>query len=99
MNRTVYLCNNRFDEKCVIKQISLPHESLESAKQFLKMVNQEIYLLKNLQHPRIIRLINSFLIENGNYICLQMEYAKYGTLKQLIARHKSNKRYFKQSVK
>lgn len=49
-----------------------------------EMIQQEIYLLKNLVHPRIISLYAYFYSNDGKYIHIVMEYAEHGSLSKLI---------------
>lgn len=48
------------------------------------MVNREIYLLSNLQHPRIVRCEEYYEVDSHVYIV--MEYASAGNLQALIDR-------------
>lgn len=49
------------------------------------MIQQEIYLLHNLAHPRIISLLDYFCINDNNDICIVMEFASNGSLSKMIA--------------
>lgn len=54
---------------------------------FLKYVENEITILKTLDHPHIIKLIDTFHFENQNkedFIILIMEFCKYGSLRNFI---------------
>ncbi|XP_070508307.1 serine/threonine-protein kinase Nek5-like [Chironomus tepperi] len=77
----VFLVNNSRKENLVIKSIPL--------KQFTRYVNNELEILKNLDHPRIIKFIEFFPSKNDyNFV---MEYAENGTLRTLIFRYQERK--------
>lgn len=65
----------------------------------LELIQQEIYLLQNLSHPRIISLYNYFFSNDGKYIHIVMEYARNGPLSKLIATKLSNDEAFEENVR
>lgn len=96
---TVYLCSNTHRQLCCVKRIELHpsdcggtsgKDSAECAQQYRTalehrhMVTREIYLLSNLQHPRIVRCEDYF--EVAGFVYIVMEYAAAGSLQSLIVR-------------
>lgn len=64
-----------------------------------EMIQQEIYLLKNLVHPRIISLYAYFYSNDGKYIHIVMEYAEHGSLSKLIADKTLKNQRFNENVR
>lgn len=63
-----------------------------------ELIRQEIYLLQNLIHPRIIRLYSYFYSNDGDYINIIMEYASHGSLTKLIASQLKKDAFLHESV-
>lgn len=69
-----------------------------AADAHLELIQQEIYLLENLAHPRIISLHSYFYSNDGKYIHLVMEYARNGSLCKLIAAQAADNKRFTEKV-
>lgn len=67
-----------------IKKISLGDKSKDTVK--------EVFMLKNITHPNIIKCYASFIEDENLYIV--MEYAEGGDLLSLILKQKEAQRYF-----
>lgn len=76
---TVYKCINAKGEECCIKKIRVNKTTRE-----LEMVSKEVYLLVKLRHPRVISIQSSFFFAGDNHIYIVMEYAKNGSLMNLL---------------
>lgn len=93
----MYLCRDtKNNSECCIKTIIHNPSSVSLAVQHYDMINREIYILINLSHPRIIKLLTYFV--DYNYVNLVMEYANNGTLYQLIERKRLSGIYFNEKV-
>lgn len=57
------------------------------------MIQQEIYLLQHLAHPRIISLYEYFCSKDNSVVYIVMEYASFGSLSKMIA-HRHTKMDF-----
>lgn len=67
--------------------VAIKHVNKENLKKpLLSRLYEEIDLLKSMDHPNIIKLINFYETENDCYIVL--EYSKSGDLKTLLERKK-----------
>lgn len=88
---TVYKCKSPNGNDCCIKKISLNRSSAE-------MIQKEIFLLVNLQHPRIIQLHSHFTILNDNHVYIVMEYATEGALSKYLAERRNKVRFLSQKV-
>lgn len=96
---TVYLCEDTeptsalYEQQVAVKAISLSALSDEEAL----MVMSEVSLLKNIDHPNIIRYYDSFLYteeageeegsEGPQWLCLVTEYMDGGDLSSLLKRY------------
>lgn len=68
-----------------IKKIQLVNASNAVTNTHFEMIQQEIYLLQNLAHPRIIGLYEYFCTDNDHTcIYIVMEFASRGSLSRLI---------------
>ena len=67
-----------------IKKINLQHKSKDTIK--------EVFMLKNIAHPNIIKCHTSFV--EDNHLHIVMEYAKDGDLFKLIENQRQAKRFF-----
>lgn len=91
----MYKCSDKNDNILCIKRIKLI-ESKENIH--FELIRQEIYLLQNLIHPRIIRLYSYFYSNDGDYIHIIMEYASHGSLAKLIASQLKKDEFLHESV-
>lgn len=83
----VYVCKKKHNqEKVVVKEI--PFELL--GVDFKKAEN-EVLILRCLNHPNIIKYLDSYHKNRAFYIV--MEYASHGTLQQFIAKRRETKDY------
>lgn len=92
--RNVYLCKGPKGLNCVkhiemIRSVGNP----KIAEEHRQMVAREIYLLANLQHPRIVRCEHFFQDKDAVYIV--MEYVSLGNLHTLLSERTT---YFSQKV-
>lgn len=71
-----------------LNKISLEHKSKDTVK--------EVFMLKNITHPNIIKCHASFIEDDFLYIV--MEYAQDGDLLSLIDRQKQTKRFFSEKT-
>lgn len=69
-----------------------------AADAHMELIQQEIYLLENLAHPRIINLHTYFYSNDGKYIHLVMEYARNGSLSKMIATQAATNKHFSEKV-
>lgn len=84
---TVFKCKGPNGEDCCVKKISLVKANEATTVQHTDMIKKEIYLLQNLNHPRIIRFLTHFTLPSDNNFYIVMEYASNGSLsKSLVAR-------------
>ncbi|CAI2364136.1 unnamed protein product [Moneuplotes crassus] len=84
---TVYKCKLKSDEsqeKYAIKRIKIGKKS--------KDVLKEVFMLKNISHPNIIKLHTSFV--DSEYLYMVMEYADGGDLLSLIKKQKDAGKFF-----
>ncbi|CAG9861097.1 unnamed protein product [Phyllotreta striolata] len=80
---TIHLCETLHDkQKLVIKQIHL-----DSKENKLDTANNEVKILKSLNHPNIIKFYDNY--HHNGIFYIVMEYATGGTLQQLIEKNKS----------
>lgn len=63
---------------------------------WLEQVQQEIYLLQNLKHPRIIKFLQQFY--TTNHVCIVMEHADGGPLSKFLQQKQMEKSYIDQYV-
>lgn len=73
--------NNRY---VVIKKIQIPHGS----KKLLQSAQQEAFFLKQLKHPNVIQIHNSF-VNPPNEFCLVLEYADAKDLNNYLKSHQN----------
>lgn len=97
--RTVYKCVDGNNNVRCIKQIKLVNTSNALAATHFEMIQQEIYLLQHLAHPRIISLMEYFCLSNNDDICIVMEYASYGPLSKMIAERNVQKDFLPEYVR
>ncbi|XP_055324406.1 uncharacterized protein LOC129578992 [Sitodiplosis mosellana] len=82
---TVYKCMDDNNNVRCIKKIQLVDASDVVTNAHFEMIQQEIYLLQNLAHPRIIGLYEYFCSNTDNKcIYIVMEYASNGSLSKMI---------------
>lgn len=95
----MYKCLDRNNNERCIKSIKLIDTVKSVAEAHFEMIQHEIFLLQNLIHPRIITLYSYFYSNDGKYINIVMEYAKYGSLSTLIAGKADKKQQFDEKVR
>lgn len=95
---TVYKCVDDNSNVCCIKRIKLINTSNAATNAHFEMIQQEIYLLQNLMHPRIIGLHDYFYSKDCKYIHIVMEHANHGPLSKLITDKYDGKSYFDEFV-
>lgn len=95
----MYKCRNSNGELWCIKRIELSENPMTALVQY-RQIMQEIYLLKNLNHPRIIKMCEYFIGKEGDHLCVSivMEYANKGPLSTLILNQKSTGLLFDEKV-
>ncbi|XP_055848646.1 serine/threonine-protein kinase Nek5 [Episyrphus balteatus] len=77
----VFLAETANDRHRVcVKQIVMRDPSTE-----LKMIREEVYIISQLKHPRIIKFLQSFV--QGEVVNIIMEYAPGGTMRTIIDNH------------
>lgn len=83
-----------------VKRIPLDSSS-SVVRTHQKHILQEIYLLKNLKHPRIVKMLEYFTesFEGKEYISIIMEYAENGSLASLLSTQKLCKDILREEVK
>lgn len=94
----MYKCIDGNNNVCCIKRIQLNKASGVAADMHLEMIQQEIYLLQNLMHPRVISFYGYFYTSDNKYIHIVMEYATHGALSKLIAERLTEKKPLDESV-
>lgn len=82
-----------------MKRIKLIKTSDVTANVHFKLIQQEIYLLQHLIHPRIIRLFDYYYSNDGNYIHIIMEYATRGSLAKFIANKINDNQFLNERVR
>jgi len=70
------------DKKYVMKKIPLKGQSQKEKNS----AKQEVKLLQTLQHPFIVRYIDSFIDEESN-LCIVMSYCKGGDLANFVQKN------------
>lgn len=96
--RTVYKCFDENNSIRCVKRIKLIKTTDNAATAHFTQIQQEIYLLQNLIHPRIIKLYSYFYSNDCDYIFIIMEYASYGSLAKLIAQQIKEDRFLNEKV-
>lgn len=90
----MYKCIDDNNNVRCIKKIQLIDTS--NVATHIEMIKQEIYLLQNLAHPRIIGLYEYFCSDNNNEcIYIVMEYASRGSLSKMLNEQQT---FFDESV-
>lgn len=84
---------------CCIKKIKLVKSSTVLANRHIEMIQQEIFLLHNLIHPRIISLLGYFWSNDNREIFIVMEYASFGSLSMMIGHRRAQMSFFEESVR
>jgi len=81
---TVHLCEKKHNkQKLVMKQIATDLEGED-----LKKAQNEVAILRSLDHPNVIQCLDSYVKDHTFYII--MEYASHGNLQQYIAKRRPN---------
>lgn len=96
---TVYKCLDKYANVRCVKRIKLIQTTDIAGDAHFELIQQEIYLLQNLIHPRIIRFYSSFLSNDCDYIHIIMEYAPHGSLAQLIAKQLEADQFLDENVR
>ena len=73
--------NKKSGEQCAVKVI---HKEHKSEKQWYKMMRSELTMLKELNHPNLVRVFE--LCEDKNYIYEVAELVQHGDLFNMIER-------------
>lgn len=98
--RTVYKCidaNNNIE--CCVKRIKLIETTnMAVANTHFDMIQQEIYLLQHLIHPRIIHLYDYFYSNDNAFVFIVMELAAFGPLSKMIAHRRTQLDFFQEVV-
>ena len=81
------------DKKYVMKKIPLKGQSQKEKNS----AKQEVKLLQTLQHPFIVRYIDSFMDEESN-LCIVMSFCKGGDLSNFIQKNYLNQRVPEKTV-
>lgn len=66
--------------------------------QHTQMIRKEIYILTNLNHPRIIRFLSYFTVANDRHFYIAMEYACNGTLSDYLTERRSHLQSLEEDV-
>lgn len=90
---TVYKCTDKDGSICCVKKMKV-NQSLQVA--WYEQVQQEIYLLQNLNHPRIIKFHQQFC--TTNHVCIVMEHADGGPLSKFLVERREQSSYIDQYV-
>lgn len=100
LHRTVYKCiDANHNVECCIKRIKLIETTTAAASTHFDMIQQEIYLLQNLMHPRIIHLYDYFYSNDNAYVYIVMELAAFGSLSTAIAYRRTQMSFFHEIVR
>lgn len=95
---TVYLGTDiQLNKKIAIKKISIKEQldkltEIEKSDRLQKM-DREINIMKDLDHPNIVKLLD--VVKTSNYWYIIMEYCDKGTLKDVIDTNKKLSNHFK----
>lgn len=68
------------------------------ANKHFDMIQQEIYLLQNLIHPRIVHLYDYFYSNDNAFVYIVMELAAFGPLSKMIAHRRTQMDFFQEAV-
>lgn len=96
--RTAYRCIGPDEKVCCVKKISLVDSSANATAKHSQMIQKEIYILTNLNHPRIIRFFSYFTVAKDRHIYIAMEYASNGALSSYLAERRSRLQYLEEDV-
>lgn len=95
----MYKCIDDNNNVHCIKKIKLINTSSDTTNVHFELIQQEIYLLQNLTHPRIIKFHGYFYTQDiDKYINIVMEYASFGPLSKLIAERFSQRLFLEENV-
>lgn len=97
--RTVHKCisaNNNVE--CCVKRIKIQTINEAVANTHFDMIQQEIYLLQHLIHPRIIQLYDYFYSNDNAFVYIVMELAAFGPLSKMIAHRRTQMEFFQEVV-
>lgn len=93
LRSTVFKCTDKNGSVCCIKKMKV---NRSSHIELHELVQQEIYLLENLNHPRIIKFLQQF--HTTNHVCIVMEYAEGGPLSAFLQQKQAEKSRIDQYV-
>lgn len=68
------------------------------ASKHFDLIQQEIYLLQNLIHPRIIHLYDYFYSNDNAFVYIVMELAAFGPLSKMITHRRARLEFFHEMV-
>lgn len=70
-----------------------------NAGKHTEMIQKEIYLLENLNHPRIIRFLTNFTLRSDNNFYIVMEYACNGSLSKSLVDRRARVQFLSENVR
>lgn len=96
--RTVYKCRTVDGKDCCVKKISLVAASEHLTLKHLQMIRKEVYILANLNHPRVIRFLSYFTMAKDRHFYIAMEYACNGALSTYLTNRRCRLQYLAEDV-
>lgn len=63
------------------------HQDRLSKASNRRLIEGEVNILKDLDHPNVVRLYDCLATRNGTFVCLVMEYCPGGDLNEYIVAH------------
>lgn len=90
----MFRCADKDGSVCCIKTVKINATTKNYGAN--DHVENEIYLLRNLKHPRIIKFLDAFYADNCVHIV--MEYAANGPLSKFLSQKLRQKQYMDESV-
>ncbi|XP_062861470.1 uncharacterized protein map3k19 [Trichomycterus rosablanca] len=81
---TVYCGLTNQGQLIAVKQVTLDVSNSETTEKEYNMLEQEVDLLKNLEHPNIVGFLGTAL--SGNIISILMEYIPGGSISNVLSR-------------
>ena len=86
---SVVLVKNIDEQLFAMKRVPI---DLEASQKEGKQINNEINVLKTLNHPSVVKYHDSFI--EKDYICIVMDYAENGDLQRKIKEARESKKPF-----
>ncbi|XP_068724572.1 uncharacterized protein [Montipora capricornis] len=71
-------------ELIAVKQVELNHSNWDEAEEQYEKLQEEVYLLKSLKHPNIVKFIGTCL--EGGVVNIFMEFVPGGSIASILAR-------------